>query len=218
MKNINKYIDHTILKPNTCSTDVEKICQEAIKYEFASACIPPSFVGITSELLSESNVEVCTVIGFPLGYSSTQAKMKESEIALEQGCKELDMVINLTHLFDKKYSLIEKEISQLAELAHSDNALLKVIIETCLLSDQQKIDCCKIVSNAGADYIKTSTGFSTGGAAVEDVILFKGNIGERIKIKASGGIKTAEFAMELIKAGASRIGTSSGVRIVEECK
>jgi deoxyribose-phosphate aldolase len=216
MEKINKYIDHTILKQNTLSGSVERVCAEAIEYDFASVCIPPTYVPITAELLKNSSVDVCTVIGFPLGYSDTQVKLKESEIALKQGCRELDMVINQTHIQNEDYGIVEAEIKKLAEIAHEGNALLKVIIETCLLTKGQKIMCCKLVSNAGADYIKTSTGFSTGGATIADIELMKENVSENVKIKASGGIKTLEFARQLIRAGASRIGTSSGVQIMED--
>lgn len=216
MEKINKYIDHTILKQNTLSGSVERVCAEAIEYNFASVCIPPTYVPLSAELLKNSSVDVCTVIGFPLGYSDTQAKLKESEIALNQGCSELDMVINLTHIQNEDYGKVEAEIKELADLVHNGNALLKVIIETCLLSKEQKIICCQLVSNAGADYIKTSTGFSTGGATIADIQLMKENVSENVKIKASGGIKSLEFTRQLIAAGASRIGTSSGVQIMED--
>lgn len=213
-----KTIDHTILKPDAKFTDIEKLCSEAREYRFASCCVNPFYVKLTNELLVNTGVDTCTVIGFPLGANKTKVKLFEAEQAIIDGAKELDMVINISELINNNLTYVFNEVKQLTELVHQSNCFLKVIVETCLLNTKQKSEIAKIVSDSGADFIKTSTGFSTGGAVTEDIVLFKNTISPNLKIKASGGIRTLDFALELINAGASRIGTSSGVKLVEEYK
>lgn len=209
-----KYIDHTILKPNAAQKDIIELCSQAKEYSFASCCINPGFVKTAAQELSGSEVKVCTVIGFPLGANSLETKLFEAMNSIAMGASEIDMVINISALIDKDYKYLESEISALAELCKNNNALLKVIVETCLLNETQKIDITKIVSNSGADFIKTSTGFSTGGATLDDIELFAKYSSNNLKIKASGGIRDLEFALKLISAGAERLGTSSGIQII----
>ncbi len=213
-----KTIDHTILKPDAKYADIEKLCAEARENKFASCCINPFYVKMTNDLLVNTGVMTCTVIGFPLGANTTKVKLFEAERAIADGANEIDMVINISELINYNYNYNFNEIKQIAELVHQSDALLKVIVETCLLDTKLKTEIAKIVSDSGADYIKTSTGFSTGGAITDDIILFKNAISPKLKIKASGGIRSLDFALELIKAGANRIGTSSGVKLVEEYK
>lgn len=211
-----KTIDSTILRPDCNYKDIENLCKDAAKYEFASVCILPYYVPYAKNLLDGTNVKICSVAGFPIGANFISTKIEETESLLEHGCNEVDMVINIAALMNNELKFVREEIEALSELCHTNNAILKVIIETCLLSEKQKIDMCKIVSDAGADFIKTSTGFSKSGADLNDIILFKLNISENVKIKASGGIRNLEQALAFINAGASRIGTSSGVAIMEE--
>jgi deoxyribose-phosphate aldolase len=210
-------IDHTILKPDTSYQEIEKLCKEVHDYNFACVCVLPYFVGFSRSLLVKKE-KVCTVIGFPLGASFVFSKMDECVHALKNGAGEIDMVINIAALLANDYRTVSTEISSVVEIAHSTLAQVKVIVETCLLTEQQKIDVSKIVSDNGADFIKTSTGFSHGGATLHDVALLRKYSHENVKVKASGGIKSAQFAIELINAGADRIGTSSGVKIIEEVK
>jgi deoxyribose-phosphate aldolase len=209
-------IDSTILKPNTSNFDIEKLCLDAYNYRFASVCILPYYVNYASKLLDGSEVKICSVAGFPLGGNLICTKLEEIESLLENFCNEIDMVINIGALMNNNFDYVREEIEAIAELCHSGGAIIKVIIETCLLNQKQKIDMCKIVSDSGADFIKTSTGFSTSGATIEDILLFKENLSENVKIKASGGIKNLKSALDFINAGASRIGTSSGSIIMEE--
>lgn len=206
MKHITEKVDHTLLKPVATWEDIKKICDEAKEMQVASVCIPPYFVKQASEYLKDE-IPVCTVIGFPLGYNTTKIKIEEAKDAIENGAKEIDMVINIgdakAGLFDK----IEEEIRQIKQAI--GNNILKVIIETCYLTQEEKIELCKVVSNAKADFIKTSTGFGTNGATLEDIKLMKENVAENISIKAAGGIKTIEDAENFIKEGATRLGTSS---------
>ncbi|MBX3043977.1 MAG: deoxyribose-phosphate aldolase [Candidatus Kapabacteria bacterium] len=211
-----KTIDSTILKPDSKYSDIENLCRDAAKYHFASVCVLPRYVGYAANLLDGSGVAVCSVVGFPLGANYISTKIEEAESLIENRCTELDMVINLPALMNKEFAYVKEEIEALAELCHSNDAILKVIIETCLLSDYQKIEMCKIITEAGADYIKTSTGFSLAGADLKDIYLFREFIGENVRIKASGGIRNLEQALTFVEAGASRIGTSSGVKIIEE--
>lgn len=197
--------DHTNLKPEATWKDIEKLCDEARKYHAASVCIPASYVKRVAESFG-GNPKVCTVIGFPTGYATTEVKVAETKQAVEEGAEEIDMVINIGALKDGRNEAVLEEIKQVKEAC--DGKILKVIVETCLLTEEEKIRICKIMTEAGADYIKTSTGFSTGGATVEDVKLFKENIGADVKIKAAGGIATFEDAEALLEAGADRIGTS----------
>ena len=207
-------IDHTILKPEAGKEQVETICREAREYGFASVCVNSSYVPLCAELLRDTEVKVCTVIGFPLGAMSTAAKAAEARQAILDGAEELDMVIHIGMLKDGNNEYVEQDIHSVVEEARG-KAAVKVIIETCLLSEEEKIRACLLAKKAGADYVKTSTGFSTGGATAEDISLMKKTVGKDIKVKASGGIRTREKAEEMRKAGADRIGTSSGIRIVE---
>ncbi|MFC1659269.1 deoxyribose-phosphate aldolase [Pseudomonadota bacterium] len=216
INNISPYIDHTNLRSDTTSKDIKKLCKEAIKYNFASVCINPCFVSLCKKSLKNSNVKVCTVTGFPLGASTTQTKIFETKKAIKDGADEIDMVINIGKLKEKKYKYIENEIREIVEIAKKNKVLTKVIIETCLLDNNEKVKACEIVVKAGADFVKTSTGFSTEGAKVEDIKLMKIATKSKIEIKASGGIRDYKTATQMIKAGATRIGASSGIKIVEE--
>ena len=207
-------IDHTILKPEAGKEQVETICREAREYGFASVCVNSSYVPLCAELLRDTEVKVCTVIGFPLGAMSTAAKAAEARQAILDGAEELDMVIHIGMLKDGNNEYVEQDIHSVVEEARG-KAAVKVIIETCLLSEEEKIRACLLAKKAGADYVKTSTGFSTGGATAEDIALMKKTVGKDMKVKASGGIRTRKKAEEMRKAGADRIGTSSGIRIVE---
>ena len=208
-------IDHTILKPEAGKEQVETICREAREYGFASVCVNSSYVPLCAELLRDTEVKVCTVIGFPLGAMSTAAKAAEARQAILDGAEELDMVIHIGMLKDGNNEYVEQDIHSVVEEARG-KAAVKVIIETCLLSEEEKVRACLLAKKAGADYVKTSTGFSTGGATAEDIALMKNTVGKDMKVKASGGIRTREKAEEMRKAEADRIGTSSGIRIVEE--
>lgn len=212
--NINKLIDHTALKPNTNKESILKLIAEAKTYDFASVCVNPCWVALAHQELKNTDVKVCTVIGFPLGANTTEVKVFETKDAIEKGAQEIDMVINIAMLKDKEYYYVENEIHQIVEAA-KDKAIVKVIIETCLLTDEEKIKACELSQKAGADFVKTSTGFSTGGATVHDVALMRKTVGEDMGVKASGGIHTHEEAMAMINAGASRIGASAGVKLLK---
>ena len=205
-------VDHTNLKQTATWDDIKKLCEEGVKYNVASVCIPPSFVKRAKDTYGDK-LKICTVIGFPNGYNTTAVKVFETKDAVNNGADEIDMVINIGLVKAKEYDKVEDEIKQIKEAC--GGKLLKVIIETCLLNDDEKIKMCKIVTDAKADYIKTSTGFSTGGATFDDVILFKNNVGDNVKIKAAGGIKSIEDAKRFIEEGASRLGTSKVVSILE---
>lgn len=209
---LNKYIDHTNLKQDMSEQDLIKLVNEAKEYDFFSICINPCWVKQASELLAGSNTNVCSLIGFPLGANTTNIKVLEAKEAIENGASEIDMVINVSKLKDKDYEYVYNEIKKIKE-AIGDN-VLKVIIEACLLTDEEKTIACQIIMKAGADFVKTSTGMSTGGATVEDVKLFKEVVGDTTLIKAAGGVRTYEDAISMIEAGANRIGTSGGVKIV----
>jgi len=210
--NIAKYIDHTILKPIAQRKDIEKLCNEAKEYSFSSVCVNPCWVAYASELLKGSSVKVCTVIGFPLGANDSAVKAFEAKHAIEQGASEVDMVINIGALKAGEYDLVKKDIQAVREA--SVGKILKVIIETSYLTDEEKQRVCKICAEVGADFVKTSTGFSDGGATTQDVALMAASAGSKVKVKASGGIRTREDALKMIEAGASRLGTSSGIKIV----
>lgn len=205
------HVDHTQLKPFAMWEDIEKLCEEAITYQTASVCVPPAYIKRIADKYKDK-INICTVVGFPLGYSVTAAKVTEVREALKDGANEIDMVVNISdvknHLFDK----VEEEIRTLKEVCGEH--ILKVIVETCFLTEEEKIAVCKAVTDAGADYIKTSTGFGTGGARMEDIVLFKENIGPHVKIKAAGGVKTKEDIEAFLGAGCDRIGTSSAVGIL----
>ncbi len=212
--NLAKYIDHTILKPNASAADVERICAEAIQYGFASVCINPCHVERVARLLKGSGVKTCTVIGFPLGATTTASKVFETIEAIKNGADEVDMVINIGAVMDGDYEFVRRDIQAVTDAARG-HALVKVIIETCLLTDEQKVRVCQACVNAGADFVKTSTGFSTGGATPEDVALMKKAVAGKALVKASGGVRTPEAAQAVIAAGADRIGTSSGVAFMK---
>ena len=210
------YIDHTILRPTTSVEDIKKLCTEAMQYQFAAVCVPPPFVKNAKGLLQNSHVKVATVIGFPFGYSVAAAKLVETEKAMEDGADELDVVINLAALKSGSWSYLESEMKKLAGNIHQNGRIIKVIIESGVLSNEEIIKCCEIYSAVGIDYLKTSTGYAETGATLEAVQLMRANLPSGIKIKASGGIKTFESAKMYIEAGAERIGTSSGVAIVKQ--
>lgn len=209
---LNKYIDHTNLKQDMSEQDLIKLVNEAKEYDFFSICINPCWVKQASELLAGSNTNVCSVIGFPLGANTTNIKVLEAKEAIENGASEIDMVINVSKLKDKDYEYVYNEIKKIKEAI--GNNVLKVIIEACLLTNEEKTIACQIIMKAGANFVKTSTGMSTGGATVEDVKLFKEVVGDTTLIKAAGGVRTYEDAISMIEAGANRIGTSGGVKIV----
>ena len=210
-----RMIDHTILKPDATPDQIAQLCYEARKYEFASVCVNPTHVKMCTELLRGSPVKVCTVIGFPLGASSTAVKVFETETALRDGATEIDMVINIGALKGKDYELVAKDINGVVRMAHASGALVKVIIETALLSDEEKEIASLLSKEAGADFVKTSTGFSGGGATAEDIALMRRAVGPEMGIKASGGVKSFEDARRMVFAGATRIGASAGVKIVQ---
>lgn len=209
-------IDHTLLKPEATETDIKKLCNEAIQFGFASVCVNPSWVKKAAEFLSGSNVPVCTVIGFPLGATLPDVKAYEARRAIFNGAREVDMVINIGALKTGDDCTVEADIRAVAEAAHENGILLKVIIETALLTDDEKIRACLASKNAGADFVKTSTGFSKGGATVEDVSLMRRTVGSALGVKASGGVKGIEDARAMFEAGATRIGASVGVKIAQE--
>ncbi|MGQ7461488.1 deoxyribose-phosphate aldolase [Streptococcus suis] len=210
---LNKYIDHTILKPETTKEQVDQILVEAKEYDFASVCVNPTWVAYADQELKDSDVKVCTVIGFPLGANTPALKAFETKDAIENGADEIDMVINIGALKSKNYDLVLEDIQAVVDA--SGDKLVKVIIETCLLTDEEKVKACQLSKEAGADFVKTSTGFSTGGATVEDVALMRKTVGPDMGVKASGGARSYEDAIAFIEAGASRIGASSGVAIMK---
>ncbi len=212
--NIAKYIDHTLLKADAKKDQIETLCQEAKEYNFASVCVNPTWVGLASEMLKGTGVDVCTVIGFPLGANTPETKAFETKNAIENGATEVDMVINIGALKSGNIELVEKDIRAVVEAAKG-KALTKVIIETSLLTEDEKVTACELSVKAGADFVKTSTGFSTGGATVEDIRLMRNVVGPEIGVKASGGVRNAEDANNMIEAGATRIGASSGIAIVK---
>lgn len=209
---IASYIDHTVLAANTTSDKVEKICKEAKEYHFASVCVNSCYVEQCSKILKDSDVSVCTVVGFPLGAMSTRAKAYEALVSVEEGADEVDMVINIGWLKEGKDDKVLRDIQSVKEACH--DKLLKVIIETCLLTDEEKVRACSLAVKAGANYVKTSTGFSTGGANAKDIALMRKTVGPEIGVKASGGIHSYEEALTMVKSGASRIGASASVSIV----
>lgn len=209
---ILSHVDHTLLKAVTTWEEIQTLCEEAIEYKTASVCVPPCYIKRIHDTYKE-RVNICTVVGFPLGYSTTRAKLEEVKQALEDGASEIDMVINLTHVKNGDYHEVTEEIRKLKEAA--GHKILKVIIETCYLTRDEKIAMCKAVTEGKADYIKTSTGFGTSGAAMEDILLFKEHIGPQVKIKAAGGVKRVEDMEAFIEAGCDRIGTSSAIALIK---
>ena len=207
-KEILKYIDHTLLTPNCTSEDIFKLAEEAARYEMAAICIPPRYV--SEVFMKLPFVNICTVVGFPLGYSSTDVKRFETRTAIDDGASEIDMVVNLIDVKDGNFDKITEEIKAVKAVCR--DKILKVIIETCYLTKEEKIELCKCVVDGGADYIKTSTGFGESGASLDDILLFQTHLGDKVKIKASGGIKTRQDIERYINLGASRIGTSSVIK------
>jgi deoxyribose-phosphate aldolase len=204
------------LKPEATEQDVRRLCNDAAAWQFASVCINPHWVPLAAKLLAGSSVRVCTVIGFPLGASRLKTKVFEAELALVDGATELDMVQNIGALRSRDYDVVRSEVRELAKRAHANHAILKVILETCLLSDDEKVTACRLAQEAGADFVKTSTGFSTAGATVADIALMRKTVGATVGVKASGGVRTLEAVRRMVEAGATRIGTSSGVAIIRE--
>ena len=208
----SKYIDHTLLKPEATKAQIEKLCAEAREYDFASVCINPCWIETAAKLLEGSDVKVCTVIGFPLGAMTTAAKVAETADAVAKGAQEIDMVINIGRLKDKDDAYVIEEIRAIKKAC--DGRILKVIIETCLLSEEEKVRACKDAEAAGADFVKTSTGFSKAGATPEDVRLMRASVSENVKVKAAGGVRSKADMDAMIEAGAERIGTSSGITLM----
>ena len=215
---IAHFIDHTLLKPEATVQQISQLCHEALLYNFASVCVNPTHVKLAAGLLKNSDVKVCTVVGFPLGATSSAAKVAETEQALNDGATEIDMVINIGAIKSGDDSLVEQDIAGVAQMAHRRGALCKVIIETALLTNDEKVRACKLAKKARADFVKTSTGFSSGGATIEDVALMRRTVGPGIGVKASGGIKSLLDAQNMVAAGATRLGASAGVKIVQEAQ
>jgi deoxyribose-phosphate aldolase len=209
-------IDHTILKQDALQEDIARACAEARHYGFASVCVNPYWVRFAAAALEGSGVRVCTTVGFPLGANESATKLAEGELALQQGATEVDMVQNIGALQSGHFEVIESEARRLAQLLHSRSAILKIILETCLLSDEEKATACRLAVKAGADFVKTSTGFAKAGATIEDVRLMRRAVGRSAGVKAAGGIRTLEALRTMVEAGANRIGTSSGVQIMRE--
>jgi deoxyribose-phosphate aldolase len=214
--NIASYIDHTVLKPAATIADVEKLCLEAVKYGFAAVCIPPPFVKRVQTILDPTTIKVATVIGFPFGYSATEAKIAETVLAIVDGADELDMVINLVALRMNDWEFLTREVKLTTDLIHSKGKIIKLIIESGILTNDEIVQCCNSFGPLGIDFMKTSTGYAEKGATVEAVKLMRSNLPAAVKIKASGGIKTFAFASELVGAGADRLGCSASVQIVKE--
>lgn len=212
---LNKYIDHTLLKADASTAEVLTLLEEAKEYDFMSVCINPDFVQLAARELQGTEVKVCTVIGFPLGANVSATKAFETQKAIEAGADEVDMVINLSAAKDGRWEAVQEDIEAVVQAAKG-KALVKVIIETCLLTDEEKVKACMAAKNAGADFVKTSTGFSTGGAKVEDIRLMRKTVGPQMGVKASGGVGDRQAALEMIEAGATRIGASKGIQIVSQ--
>jgi deoxyribose-phosphate aldolase len=212
---LNHYIDHTILKPTTLISDIEKLCAEAKQYHFAAVCVPPNFVKKAKAFLEGSDVKVATVIGFPFGYSAVESKIAEILLAMVDGADELDVVINISAIKNNDWLYLANEINHIMPIIRSKNKVIKIIIESGILTDEEIIKCCEIYGLAGIDYLKTSTGYAEKGATVEAVKLFRLHLPANIQIKASGGIRDYAFAKQLIDAGATRLGCSAGVAIVQ---
>lgn len=209
---ILSHVDHTLLKAFATWEDIQKLCEEAMEYHTASVCVPPSYIKRIHDTYGEK-INICTVVGFPLGYSTTKAKVAETVQAIEDGASEVDMVINIADVKNGDFEKVTEEIRSLKQAA--GDKILKVIIETCYLTEEEKIAMCKAVTEAGADYIKTSTGFGTGGATMEDILLFKKFIGPHVKMKAAGGVKSVEDMEAFLEAGCDRIGTSSAISLIK---
>jgi len=213
---LNQYIDHTILKPTSLVADVEKVCAEAKQYGFAAVCIPPPFVKTCKEILKGTNVKVATVIGFPFGYSAVEAKLAEILLAIVDGADELDVVVNILAIKNNDWLYISNEINHMMPVVKNKGKVIKIIVESGVLTNDELIKCCRLYGAAGIDYLKTSTGYAEKGATVEAVKIMRDHLPDSVQIKASGGIRTYEFARELVEAGATRLGCSAGVAIVNE--
>jgi deoxyribose-phosphate aldolase len=212
---LHQYIDHTILKPTTLIADIEQLCTEAIQFSFCAVCVPPNFVKIAKQLVANSKVKVATVIGFPFGYSAIEAKIAESLLAIVDGADELDIVVNISAIKNADWVYLANEANHIIPLIQQKNKAIKMIIESGILTNDEIIKCCHLYGAAGIQYLKTSTGYAEKGATVEAVQLFRKHLPEVVQIKASGGIKTAQFAQQLINAGATRLGCSASVAIVQ---
>jgi len=215
MKSIPSMIDHTLLKPDATKEMIKVLCNEALEYKFGAVCVNPYHVELCKEILNGSSVKIATVIGFPLGANTKEVKAYETIDAINNGADEIDMVINIGALKDKDYKAVKDDIEAVVNASRT-KAIVKVIIETCLLTDEEKKKACELAMEAGADFVKTSTGFSTGGATVADVKLMKSIVGDKLEIKASGGVRDLKASKEMIEAGATRLGSSSGIKIVKE--
>jgi len=215
---IARYIDHTLLKPDATQAQIAQLCHEARQYDFAAVCVNPTHVRLCADLLKGSSVAVCTVVGFPLGATPPEVKAYETQQAIDDGATEIDMVINIGALKGGEYDLVERDIAMVTRTAHNNGALCKVIIEAALLNEQEKIKACELSKKAGADYVKTSTGFGPGGATVADVTLMRRVVGPGMGIKAAGGIRSFADAKGMVEAGATRIGASAGVKILQEAE
>lgn len=213
---LNKYVDHTLLKADATQESIKELCRQAKEYDFMSVCINSSNIELAKEELKGTDVKICTVIGFPLGATTTESKVFETTDAIEKGADEVDMVLNIGALKSKNFDIVLRDISEVAKAAHNKGKILKVILETCLLEKDEIIKACQLSKEAGADFVKTSTGFSTGGAKEEDVALMRKTVGDLMGVKASGGIRTLEKARLMIENGATRLGVSAGVQIMEE--
>ncbi len=213
---IKTYIEQTILKPDTMVSQIDALCNEAIQYQFLGVCVPPHYVSRAAQLLQNENVKLVTVVGFPLGYNSTEVKLTETQEVIRHGADEVDMVLNIAAFKSGELVYVRNDMKVLAEYCHRFDVLLKVIIETCLLSDEEIVKVCQLATEAGVDFVKTSTGFSTAGATVHHIQLMRTSLPEKIKLKASGGIRDKKLALDLIAHGADRLGTSSGVKLVSE--
>ncbi len=217
-QDIAKYIDHTLLKPDATPQEIEKLCKEAREYGFAAVCVNPPFVKQCDDLLRGSDVAIAVVVGFPLGAHTTATKVFETEQAIVDGATEIDMVLNIGELKAKRDAYVREDIRAVVNAAHRGGAIVKVIIEAALLTDEEKVRACEMAKEAGADFVKTSTGFGPGGATAHDVALMRATVGPNLGVKAAGGVKNLQQAQELIAAGATRIGASAGVKIVQEAR
>ena len=213
---LNRYIDHTVLKPTTTLEDIKKLCMEAVEYDFAAVCVPPPFVKLAKTFVGNTNTKVATVIGFPFGYSAIEAKVAESVLSIIDEADELDMVANILAIRNGDWGYVEKEIGTVMPLVRNKKKLIKVIIESGILLEEEIIKCCELYAKYGVDFVKTSTGYAEKGASVEAVALMRKHLPANIQIKASGGIRTFAFAQELITAGATRIGASASVEIMKQ--
>jgi deoxyribose-phosphate aldolase len=218
MMEINRYIDHTVLKPTTTLEDIKQLCMECVEYDFAAGCVPPLYVKLAKQFLGATNTKVATVIGFPFGYSAIEAKVAETVLAIVDGADELDLVVNISAIKNKDWEYLEKEIANIMYIIREKKKVIKIIIESGILLEEEIVKCCQLYAQYGVDFMKTSTGYAERGATVEAVRLMRANLPANIQIKASGGIRTFVFARELIEAGATRIGASASVNIVKESR